>query len=74
MLDETDKKHYMVYVIDGVTFLPHYQNSKKYVSPGYPYHTHRTYEPWELQAMGGKTKMEFLWRRAELGKVKHGSL
>lgn len=75
MKDESEKRHYMVYTVDGITYLPHYQNQAKYVGPGYPKHNKKLFEPWELAAMGCKNKMEYLWKRTEFGKVKsNGSL
>lgn len=67
MKDELEKRHYMVYVIDGVTYLPHYRNANRYVAPGWSRHP-KTYEPAMLFAMGAKTRMEYLWKRAEFGE------
>ena len=60
--DESEKQYYLVYVVDGIPYLPHYRDSGKYVAPGWSRHP-KTYDPAILFAMGAKTRMEYLWKR-----------
>lgn len=66
--DESEKQYYLVYVVDGIPYLPHYRDSGKYVAPGWSRHP-KTYESAELFAMGAKTRMEYLWKRVEFGQT-----
>ena len=48
----------------GITYLPHYQNHNRYVSPGYGIVHFDTYSGIELLALGARITNEALWPRA----------
>ena len=49
---------------NGIVYLPHYQDSNKYVSPGYGIVHFDTYSGIELLALGASITNEALWPRA----------
>ena len=48
----------------GITYLPHYQDKNKFVSPGYGIVHFDTYSGIELLALGASITNEALWPRA----------
>jgi hypothetical protein len=62
----------VTYVLDGITYLPHYTR-QKYVGPGFD-KTLKAYKEEELLAAGAVLKTEHLWKRPDqymnLGEVK----
>jgi hypothetical protein len=70
MIDCAEKKDYLTFSIGDVIYLPHYMDSKLYVSPGYPRLTKSVYTSAELLEAGAKAHMMHLWRRAEYGNKK----
>lgn len=69
--DYADKKDYLAFKLNDVIYLPHYQDSKLFVGPGYPRHTKTVFTSAELLEAGAKAHMMHLWRRVEhsLGKA-----
>ena len=51
----------------GITYLPHYQDKNKFVSPGYGLLHFDTYSGIELLALGASVINEALWLRASGG-------
>ena len=51
-------------VLDGIAYLPHYQDANKYVSPGFGLTHYDTYFQMELVALGAKPVITALWPRA----------
>jgi len=51
------------YVLNGITYLPHYSEIS-YVRPGYGQTHYDTYSEKELIALGAKPVSEALWPRA----------
>ena len=70
--DTVETKDYLTFKIDGVTYLPHYKDSKLFVGPGYPVHNDTIYTSTDLLEAGAKASMKNLWVRVEhsLGKVR----
>ena len=56
------------YLLDGVTFLPHYQEPGLYVGPGYGKHNHRKYTAFELTMLGAEPIVLMLWERGHSKK------
>jgi hypothetical protein len=64
-----EKKDYLTFTLNEITYLPHYQDAKLYVGPGYPRQNKSVYTSAELLAKGAKASMLHIWKRAEHGKV-----
>lgn len=60
-----DKREYTVYVYQGITYVPHYQDAAKYVGPGYPRFTDKVYTAHELLDAGAKPQQLMLSPRPE---------
>ena len=73
MRELAEKKDYLTFNLNGVTYLPHYQDSKLYVGPGYPRHNKNIYTSADLLTMGAKASMSHIWKRVEHGKL-HSTL
>ena len=56
------------YLLNGVTFLPHYQEPGLYVGPGYGKHNHRKYPAFELTMLGAEPIVLMLWERGHSKK------
>lgn len=69
--DYAEKKDYITFKLNGITYLPHYQDSKLFVGPGYPTHNTHVYTSADLLDAGAKASMAHLWKRVEhsLGKT-----
>ena len=67
--DYAEKKDYLTFTLNGITYLPHYQDAKLFVSLGYPRHNKNIYTSAELLTMGAKASMMHLWKRAEHSKA-----
>ena len=67
MREVAEKKDYLTYNLNGITYLPHYQNSNLYIGPGYPRHNKNIYKPDDLLAVGAKAVMLHIWKRMENG-------
>jgi len=73
MKDNVEKGVYVVYDLDGVTYLPHFE-IPAYVRPGFydgdplrrPIYAHKnTYQKEELINAGAKERYEMLWKRVK---------
>jgi len=53
-----------VYVLKGVTYVPHY-SARGYVSPGYGKHHNKIYTSSELELAEATTQHTMLWNRSE---------
>jgi hypothetical protein len=60
-----EKEMQRVYVLKGITYLPHYQGStnNKFVSPAYGQSNWTEYSEMELLCLGATPTLEYLWRR-----------
>lgn len=61
--DSAPKEWYIVYVKNGVRYLPHYDNMRYYVGPGFPRHTNAIYTPEMLLKAGAKISRAYLFTR-----------
>ncbi len=52
-----------VYVLDGITHVPHYTHIGEYVCPGYGRHHFKTLTAAMLMVLGAKQEYRFLWPR-----------
>ena len=57
------------YVLNGITYVPHFRNRNIFVGPGYPRDNLKRYSDKELQMMGAIPTIEMLWSRGESGDV-----
>ena len=64
-----EKFEYVVYDLNGITYIPHYRNKDVYIGPGYPVHNMTRYSDGELMLMGAKPRIEMLWKRADNGRI-----
>lgn len=64
-----DKQEYVVYDLNGITYLPHYRNKNVFVGPGYPFNNMTRYTDLELQLRGAKPRSMMLWHRGDSGRV-----
>jgi hypothetical protein len=69
MKDYAEKKDYLTFKLDGITYLPHYQDAKLFVGPGYPRLTKAVFTSDELLQAGAKASMLHLWIRPKYEKV-----
>ena len=53
-----------VFVLHGITYLPHYNKRSQFVSPGYGASNYNLYTKKELIDAGAKPKTEMLWERS----------
>lgn len=53
-----------VFVLDGITYLPHYSDANRYVGPGYGRNNTVTYNALELVVLGAKPEVMPLWPRS----------
>ena len=51
------------YLLDGVTFLPHYQEPGLYVGPGYGKHNYTKHTAFGLAMFGAEPIVLMLWER-----------
>jgi len=58
-----------VYVLRGITHVPHYRNKDIFVGPGYPRHNMTLYTAADLLALGAVESVNFLWSRGTSGRV-----
>ena len=65
MEEKNEKAQYVVYKLNGITYVPHYKDYKYYVSPGFPKANGNIFTPDELIAAGATPHGMFLWKRAE---------
>jgi hypothetical protein len=70
MRDSMEKELYDVLILNGIKYLPHYQNSAVFVGPGYK-EGGVAYSRAYLEQYGATNAREFLWVRSEYGKVKN---
>ena len=68
-VEKTDLTLQVAYMLDGVTYVPHFRNSSIFVGPGYPRLNKNRFSKDLLLGLGAKPKMELLWPRATLGAV-----
>jgi hypothetical protein len=61
-----------VYVLRGITYVPHYRNKDIFVGPGYPRHNMTLYTAADLLALGAVESVDFLWSRGVGGRVSVG--
>ena len=50
--------------LNGIVYLPHYQEQSRFVAPGFGINHWLTYSGIELMALGGRIINEALWLRA----------
>jgi len=51
-------------VLNGIIYLPHYNERNKYVSPGYGLHNYDLYTEKELLSKNAKPEAMMLWLRS----------
>lgn len=59
----------LAFVLDGLTFVPHYRNRKFFVGLGYGRHNFTCYRQADLLKMGAKPVTIPLWHRGAEGIV-----
>lgn len=67
---DTDKVgvfKYTVFKLNGVTYVPHYRDVKRYVGPGYPKNNTNVFTTADLFSAGAKPETAMLWKRSEYG-------
>lgn len=69
-----EKKDYIAFKLNGVTYLPHYQDSKLFVGPGYPALNKNVYTSTQMLEAGAKASIMHLWKRVEHGLGRTSSL
>jgi len=52
------------FVLNGIIYLPHYNERNKYVSPGYGLHNYDLYTEKELLSKNAKPEAMMLWLRS----------
>ena len=57
------------YVLNGITYVPHYRNRAVFVGPGYPRCTTERYSAAKLIDLGAEKQHAFLWHRSVHGWV-----
>lgn len=63
-----DRDACKVYVLNGVTYVPHYLNDQFFVGPGYPrFHTN-TWSEEQMMHAGAKEQWLVLWPRPKHGQ------
>ena len=63
--EDVEKAQYVVYKLNGITYVPHYKDYKFYVGPGFPKANGDIFTSDELMAAGATPHGMFLWKRAE---------
>lgn len=63
-----DRDTVQVYVVNGVTYVPHYLNDQFFVGPGYPRHHTKCWSSEELIRAGARQQGLMLWPRAKHGQ------
>ena len=58
-----------VYVLNGITYVPHYRNPSVFVGPGYPRFTRQRYSDTDLRNAGAQQGSFPLWKRSDYGVV-----
>lgn len=61
--DYAPKDWYTVYIKNGVRYVPHYDNMRYYVGPGFPRQTKAVYTPEMLLKSGAKISRAYLFVR-----------
>lgn len=64
-----DRFETLTYVLNGITYVPHFRNAHIYVGPGYPRHNLNRYSAAELENMGAKQRVDMLWSRGSSDRV-----
>ena len=59
----------IVYVLNGITYVPHYRNPSVFVGPGYPRFTRQRYSDTDLRNAGAQQGSFPLWKRSDYGVV-----
>jgi len=59
-----EKDSYTVYVLNGIMYIPHYNDPFHYVSPGYGYWHTTVHYATTLLAAGAMPRQEYLLKRA----------
>ena len=73
--DETAELHkHTTFELNGITYVPHYRDVKRYVGPGYPRHTTAVFTASDLFSAGAVPTISFLWKRSEFGIIKAGKI
>lgn len=67
--EPAEKYQQVVYHLNGITYVPHYRNMSVFVGPGYPRSTKKRFSGPELEIMGAKPEVAFLWSRSMHGEV-----
>ena len=66
MIKEMNERfQYVVYKLNGVTYVPHYKDTKFYVGPGFPKHNSAIYTADDMLRAGAVPHGAMLWKRAE---------
>ena len=70
MKDLKEETHMQtVYVLNNITYLPHYRNPSVFVGPGYPRFTLQRYSDTDLRNAGAQQGGFPLWKRGTYGIV-----
>ena len=57
------------YLLNGITYVPHYRNSDVFVGPGYPKINSNRYSSIELLDLGAERQRKHLWSRGSHGII-----
>ena len=69
-----DRDACLAYVVDDVTYVPHYINDQFFVGPGFPRFQTKLYSADDLLRAGAKPKWLMLWPRTKHGqKIKEAA-
>jgi hypothetical protein len=58
-----------VFILNEVTYVPHYRNPSVFVGPGYPIFNKDRYSQEQLVSGGAKRSALALWKRGTYGTV-----
>jgi hypothetical protein len=63
MKDKAELHIQTVFILDKITYLPHYRNNNVFVGPGYPKHNKFRYSAHDLLQAGALKSLYPLWSR-----------
>lgn len=69
MSEKTPVFETTTYVLNGITYVPHYRNNTIFVGPGYPRTNTTRYAALKLIDLGAEKQTAFLWSRGGHGLV-----
>jgi hypothetical protein len=69
MSDKEETFMQIAYVLNGITYLPHYRNPSVFVGPGYPRFILQRYSDTDMFNAGAQQGKLPLWKRGTYGVV-----